>query len=326
MYHCIHEFRRKKVFAVVEITLICVTLLGCGTGDTTTGGTTTGGTTTGGTTTGGTTTGGTDLPNSKIADQNTSIGVDTAVSFTLTQTTHNEYRYTPRNAADCAVITADQVAAFRAGQAYTGYFANAQHGGGCGYANLPAGTYYLAMRDATGNANSNNSSHFEIDDATGLSSADGMHYLGELVNPTVLNLAVNQRSTNEFTIQANTRNFLFGCNTGQMNSYIIPKSQEAAFRAGQQFTSYKDYDNPNENDEPYYDLSKLPPGTYALAVSNTTSLPGSYAYEGPVWAFNSKSAARLAKYDLTRDNRVMAKPEHVPALSDAAIANLSRAK
>ena len=265
--------------------------------------------------------GGTDLPNIKLADQNTSIGTNASESFTLTKTTHVAYRYVPRYSADCAAITADQVAPFLAGQAYTGFFINPNHGAGCGSAQLSAGTYYLGMRDATGKANSNNICHFEIDDASGLSPSDGMHRAGELIDSTAINLAVNDRYTNDFTILPNTRNFLFGCNTEGMDSYIITPDQKSAFRAGQSFSYIIGYNFPHENDHPYYEI-KLSPGTYVLALANKTALPGSYAFEGQVWAFDSLTTAAQPANMVSNRSDTIATAQYVPALSPSAIANL----
>ncbi len=265
--------------------------------------------------------GGTDLPNIKLADQNTPIGANASESFTITKTTPIAYRFVPRYDAICAAITADQVAPFLAGQAFTGFCTNLRQGPGCGSLHLPAGTYYLGMRDATGKANSNNICHFEVDDTSGLSPSDGMHYAGELINSTAINLVVNDRYTNDFTILPNTRNFLFGCNTEGMDSYIITPDQKAAFRAGQSFKYLVGYNFPHENDQPYYEV-KLSPGTYVLALANKTALPGSYAFEGQVWAFDSLATAARPANIVSSRNDAIATPQYVPALSPAAIANL----
>lgn len=75
------------------------------------------------------------------------------------------------------------------------------------------------------------------------------------------------RYARTFTIRSGYRYLVDGVNTGELQCFVIPSSQLAAFNAGQSFTHYTEYAQTGGNCPGLLEL-KLPAGSYALAFRN----------------------------------------------------------
>jgi hypothetical protein len=279
-------------------------------GNTNPGGNTNGGNTSGG---GGGNSGGsgnfTDFPNTKIADENTSIGYS-LTPFHLGSQKTLSLRFVPRYKAQGAIITPDQANAFKNNQAFTGY---GLFDGKVGMATvtLGAGDYFMAMRSTSSGANQ---AHFEIDTRDGLNPSDGYGYGGSFILNAADHLDAGRKIAYPFTITAGPRYFLIGCNTGGLDTFVIQATQKDAFLNGSQFTYYKDYSGQTEPDIPYYELH-LAPGNYLLAIRNNDSQPNSYTFEGEYWVSGKAAPRPSAAYGSEAWRIPQTTPRLAPAIS-----------
>lgn len=98
-------------------------------------------------------------------------------------------------------------------------------------------------------------------------------------NTDISSLKPNSRQTQPFSIRDDLRILIDGANTGG-EVYIIDRSQEANFLAGNQFFYYTDVCDASGTAAPGFCEVKLKSGEYAIAYHNNTSEPQSLLYFG----------------------------------------------
>lgn len=192
--------------------------------------------------------------------------------FTLSQTTSFVFRFASQYQAQAAIILPGQISGFQNNQSFSGY-ATFDKTLGTHNVTLNAGTYYVAIRNASAGANKWS---MELDYATSLPSSDKATFLDNYASGAK-SFASAGKFWQPFTVQNGYRYFIDGCNVN-CDVKIIPADQLAAFQSGQTFQYYTDYSDGTGAAPGLWEIS-LPVGDYYLIASNTTTAALTYILE-----------------------------------------------
>jgi hypothetical protein len=279
-----------SIFRLSSVAIAILILSACSkSGDPTptdnTGGITGGGTTGGGTTGGGTTGGGSSAtvttPNTQfLAQQDYSVsnaGAYSTQQFTLSAATKLVFRFTSQYQAQAAIIAPDQLSNFQGNKSFTGYGIFDKQLG-INPLTLAAGTYYLAIRNASTGANKWS---VELDYAITLPSSDKASYYDTYVSGAK-SLTAGTRFWQPFTVQTGYRYFLDGCNVN-CDVRVISANQLAAFQGNQTYQYFTDYYQAGGASPGLSEL-RLPAGDYYLVSYNSAA--GALVYNMERWKLN----------------------------------------
>ncbi len=242
-------------------------------------------------------------------------------SFTVYRPTRFVFRFTSDLSAQAAIIGADQAGAFQDFDSFTGYglFDNQF---GTKIVDLPAGDYYVAVRNLDDNFN-----NFTLE----------LDYPLNLANSLTTSYAFSDSSVqgssyveadggylyHRFTVQAGYRYFLDGCNSG-LDTYIIPDADLNAFIDGGNFRYYQIYSGTTTNLPGFYEV-KLPPGNYDIVFENLDAVAKATTYTLERWrAISSNYASTGLKLYTPASWQIVS--DKAVRLSVARVANNSRTR
>ncbi len=220
------------------------------------------------------------LPNTQMvswADYNTAAGGNKMELFTVSTTATYVFRFTSQFAARAAIIPQNQYNNFINGNSYT-HFGQFNGTNGTLYVNLSPGTYYVGHRNP---GSTTNKVSLELDRDIQLPASDRSTFFDFPIQGANT-LSTNQRMWHAFTISSGYRYFIDGCNVN-MNFYVIPANQLAAFQSGSTFQHYSTYAGADGNEPGLFELS-LPPGSYYLV--GKANAQAAYTYTMERWKVN----------------------------------------
>lgn len=204
--------------------------------------------------------------------------------FTVSSTRSFAFRFAANYAAQAAVIEPSQLAAFQSCAGFTGY-GLFDRTFGVNFVTLNPGTYYVAIRNMQASPNKYG---YELDYTIGsvlLNPENGYTFTP---NDTYVNTAraINKgtRYVQPITIQAGFRYFLDGVNSGELECFIIPASEQSNFLNGSPFQHYSAYAGAG-GFCPGLDELKLPVGDYAIAIRNNAATDASLVMTLERWRY-----------------------------------------
>ena len=201
--------------------------------------------------------------------------------FTLSRDTTLVLRFVADYQAQAAVIPSSQLTAFQNGGSFSGY-GSFDRVTGTQTFRVPAGTYYLVVRNMQ---SASNRYRAELDFDINLRPEQGRTFtFVDLPLNAARSISAGSRTTVSFTIQSGYRYFLDGASIG-LGSYIIDGRDASAFNAGNRVDYYADYGGEDGAYPGLWEL-KLPPGTYALAISNAENKSNPIVYTMERWRIN----------------------------------------
>ena len=201
--------------------------------------------------------------------------------FTVNVPTSFVLRFSPQYSADASIFVPSQLSNFQTGKNYTG-LAGFDNQFGFEYLNLQPGTYYLGMRNQSSGTNR---ASIEFDYDISLPSSDRCSFVENNFRGYE-NIAAYGKYWNSFTISSGYRYFIDGCNSGDLQVYIIDQNQLNLFKNNQSFQYYSDYYLPDCGPNPGLDELKLPPGTYYIVASNLSNDNQTINYVMEKWRQN----------------------------------------
>ncbi len=196
----------------------------------------------------------------------TSLGGNWYQEFTISATTSFVLRGASTFSCDFAIFNASQVNNFKNNLAFSAYVLM-DNQFGTAYVTLQPGTYYAGVRNQV---NSANSARIELDYATKLPASDRATFIDNYFQ------AANSINKNggklwqPFTIQQGYRYFTDGCNSGNIEYWIVSSAELTKFINGQAFQYYTDYHSTSSADPGSHEI-KLPPGDYAYIFKNSST-------------------------------------------------------
>jgi len=192
--------------------------------------------------------------------------------FTLHATTKFRFRFASDYNAQAAVIPVSSLSSFENNGAFSGY-GNFSGNFGTKGLTLGAGSYYVAMRSETNGANT---ASIELDFDT---VPSGYRFAGKVMNGAKT-VPAGGKLWQGFRLKspASYTYYLDGCNSGGLNTYIIPASQLGNFLSGGTFRYYSSYSSSTGEAPGQWEV-RLRAGKYFLVFANTTAIPKSVTYE-----------------------------------------------
>lgn len=178
--------------------------------------------------------------------------------FTFRSTQNVVLRFVSDSSADAMILTAKEVNKLRYGRKAKGY-AKLEKRIGTQTAKIPAGTYYLAVRNRSQTMVNNFRCELDLQLNLGKSS--------RLVDNPLQEATYVQSGavyTKPFVVKGGFRYFLDGCNLG-LDSYVIAESELSKFTNNQSFTAL--YSSQSANGPGLWEL-QLEPGNYYLCFDN----------------------------------------------------------
>jgi hypothetical protein len=153
---------------------------------------------------------------------------------------------------------------------------------GTHYANFAAGNFYVGARAQQSTA----PVHFrlELDYDINLAPEKGYrfafvdNYLGAAKNVVANGGYVSQ----QFAVQTGYRYFLDGCNSGNVDTYVLPVGELTNFTSGSTFQYYTAYYSGDSSGPGLWEI-KLPAGTYVLAFRNHGAQTAGVVYSMERW-------------------------------------------
>ncbi|MFD2570954.1 PKD domain-containing protein [Spirosoma soli] len=200
----------------------------------------------------------------------------TARSFRITRPTPVVIMNTSRYASQAGLMTADEYAKFINNGAFQGWGVFDKQNG-YEFLTLDPGTYYVGVRDASGNSKENYYC-YQVYYATQIPESDRCEFV-DIYIKDLKTLQAGEYLYHKFTIQEGFR-YVFngGYSSWNLRGYFIPESELANFTSGRTFQSYTDYVAGADGTLAVEEL-KLPAGNYYFVFKNTlTKLPLNITY------------------------------------------------
>ncbi len=202
--------------------------------------------------------------------------------FTVSTTTRFVLRGASTFSCDFAVFNASQVNNFKNNLAFSAYVVmDNQYG--TAYVTLQPGTYYAGVRNQV---NSVNSARIELDKDITLPASDRASFVDNYFQAARVINKNGGKLWQPFTIQQGFRYFTDGCNSGNIEFWIVAESELNKFINGQPFQYYVDYHSTSSADPGSHEV-KLPAGNYAYVFRNNgTTNNESLTYLCERWRVN----------------------------------------
>lgn len=219
-----------------------------------------------------------------VVDQGTlsSQGASWSKSFTLGSTRTLVFHFVSEFTSDAAIFAPSQLSAFNSGGSisafslFSGRF-------GTQSVTLPAGQYYVGVRNRSSTANS---WRFELDYDIALSAEKGhtFSFVDIYVSGTQSVAANGGWLTQPFTIQTGFRYLIDGANVG-LETYTIPASELSKFTSNSSFQYYADYSGTSGAYPGLWELN-LPAGNYYVVFRNRSTRAKPVTYMMERWRIN----------------------------------------
>jgi hypothetical protein len=187
------------------------------------------------------------------------VGAWRTQEFTLSRRTTFALRFVSDYQAQCAIIPPSEIGNFRNNRAFRGW-ALFDRTIGTKFITLNPGRYFVGMRNMT---RGGNTCRYELDYDLVVS---GWRFLGFGMQSNAYVAPRGGKRWHEFVIQPGRRYYLDGANSG-VQTWLIPVSELANFRAGRTFRYYPTYSG-GGMDQPGLTELRLPAGRYALVFRN----------------------------------------------------------
>lgn len=186
--------------------------------------------------------------------------------FTVSTTTSFVLRGASTFACDFAVFSTTQLNNFNNNQPFTAYVVmDNQYG--TAYVTLAPGTYYAGVRNQVSGSNS---ARIELDKTVTLPASDRAIFIDNYFSAARSIPKNGGKLWQPFTVQQGYRYFTDGCNSGNIESWIVTETEMNKFINGQAFQYYVDYHSTSSADPGSHEV-KLPPGNYAYIFQNSST-------------------------------------------------------
>ncbi|MDD5200032.1 MAG: hypothetical protein PHC88_09535 [Terrimicrobiaceae bacterium] len=192
--------------------------------------------------------------------------------FTLRGTVRFRFRFACDYRAQCAVVSAASINAFRNNGTFNGYGIFDGQFGTKGVT-LGPGTYYVGVRNATAGAN-----EFSVElDYDRVPS--GYRYFGRAAGG-VASVPAHGKFYQSFRLLSPTAYtyYLDGCNSGGMETFLIPAAELGNFLGDLTFRYYTAYYSATGEAPGQWNV-RLGKGRYFLVFRNSSDIPKSVTYE-----------------------------------------------
>ncbi len=194
------------------------------------------------------------------------LGGSWTQQFTVSVTTSFVLRAASTFSCDFAVFSAAQLNNFNNNQPFTA-FVVMDNQYGTSYVTLAPGTYYAGVRNQS---NSANSARIELDKTVTLPASDKATFIDNYFSAARTIAKNGGKLWQPFTLQQGYRYFTDGCNSGNIEWWIVTETEMTKFINGQTFQYYADYHSTSSADPGSHEI-KLPPGNYAYIFKNSST-------------------------------------------------------